>query len=93
MDGKQVVKLARQMFNLAPNDKVTVDQLNYILGMSKPSNYIIQHHKIKGNPITFNVPDYDTSHALGHRPWQIGILNDLSQSVVIQKSRQLGLIY
>ena len=91
MDGKQLTKLARSMFNLTPSDPITVDQLNYVLGMSKPSNYITQHHTIKGNPITFNVPNYDTSHALGHRPWQLKILNDLSQSVVIQKSRQLGL--
>lgn len=91
MDGKQLVKVARSMFNLTPTDPITVDQLNYVLGMSKPSNYITQHHTIKGNPITFNVPNYDTSHALGHRPWQLEILNDLSQSVVIQKSRQLGL--
>ena len=91
MDGKQLVNMARSMFNLTPSDPITVDQLNYVLGMSKPSNYIIQHHTIKGNPITFNVPNYDISHALGHRPWQLEILNDLSQSVVIQKSRQLGL--
>lgn len=91
MDGKQLVNVARQMFNLKPTDPITVDQLNYVLGMSKPSNYIAAHHKIKGNPITFNVPDHDISHALGHRPWQVGILNDMSQSVIIQKSRQLGM--
>ena len=91
MDGSELVKIARNMFNLSPNDPITVDQLNYILQMIKPSNYISAHHTIKGNPITFSIPNYDTSHALGHRPWQLGILNDLSQSVVIQKSRQLGL--
>lgn len=91
MDGTQLVKVARNMFNLAPNDPISVDQLNYVLQMSKPSNYIAAHHKIKGNPITFSVPNYDTSHALGHRTYQIGILNDLSQSVVVQKARQLGL--
>lgn len=79
------------MFNLGPKDPITVDQLNYVLGMSRPSNYIIQHHSIKGNPITFNIPDHNVARALGHRPWQLGILNDLSQSVIIQKSRQLGL--
>ena len=68
VDGKQLVKVARSMFNLTPSDPITVDQLNYVLGMSKPSNYITQHHTIKGNPITFNVPNYDISHALGHRP-------------------------
>lgn len=68
MDGKQLTKLARSMFNLGPKDPITVDQLNYVLGMSRPSNYIIQHHSIKGNPITFNIPDHDVARALGHRP-------------------------
>lgn len=68
MDGKQLVKVARSMFNLTPSDPITMDQLNYVLGMSKPSNYIVQHHNIKGSPITFNVPDHDFSRALGHRP-------------------------
>lgn len=91
MNGKQLAQSARLMFNLSPTDPITVDQLNYVIMMSKPSNYIAANHTIKGNPITFNVPNHDISHALGHRPWQIGILNDLSQNVVIQKSRQLGL--
>lgn len=91
MNGQQLVKYIRDMFDLTPNDTITTDQFNYVLNMLKPSNYIVAHHKIKGNPITFNIPDHDTTKALGHRPWQLGILNDLSQNVVIQKSRQLGL--
>lgn len=91
MDGKQLTEVARNMFRLKDSDKITVDQFNYVLTMLKPSNYIVAHHSIKGSPITFNIPNYDTSHALAHRPWQVDILNDLSQDVVIQKSRQLGL--
>lgn len=68
LDGKQLVKMARSMFNLSPTDPITMDQLNYVLGMSRPSNYIVQHHTIKGSPITFNIPDHDLSRALGHRP-------------------------
>lgn len=79
------------MFNLTPTDLVTLDQLNYVLMMSKPSNYIVANHTIRGKPITFNIPDHDTTRALAHRPWQVGILNDTSQDVVIIKSRQLGL--
>lgn len=56
------------MFNLGPKDKVTVDQLNYIIGMSKPSNYLVQHHTINGKPLTFSIPDHDTTRALAHRP-------------------------
>lgn len=80
------------MFNLGPKDPITVDQLNYVLGMSKPSNYLLQHHTINGKPLTFNVPDYDTTHALGHRPWQVGIVNSANdQDICVIKSRQLGL--
>lgn len=68
MDGKQLLKIARDMFNLSPNDPVTVDQLNYTLGMLKPSNYLLQHHTINGKPLTFSIPDHDTTKALAHRP-------------------------
>lgn len=92
MDGEQLVKLTRNMFNLTPNDQITVDQLNYVLGMLKPSNYLLQHHTINGKPLTFSVPDHDTSHALGHRPWQVGIVDSANdQDICVIKSRQLGL--
>lgn len=92
MDGKQLVKMARSMFNLSPTDPITMDQLNYVLGMSRPSNYLLQHHTINGKPLTFNVPNYDTSHALMHRPWQIQIVNSANQpDICVIKSRQLGL--
>lgn len=81
------------MFKLGPNDKITTDQLNYILGMSRPSNYLLQHHTINGKPLTFSVPDHDTTKALMHRPWQIGIVNAVNdQDICVIKSRQLGLI-
>lgn len=92
MDGEQLVKLTRNMFNLTPNDQITVDQLNYVLGMLKPSNYLLQHHTINGKPLTFSVPDHDNSHALGHRPWQVGIVDSANdQDICVIKSRQLGL--
>ena len=68
VDGKQIVKIAREMFNLSPRDSITVDQLNYVLGMLRPSNYLLQHHTINGKPLTFSIPDHDTTKALAHRP-------------------------
>lgn len=91
MNAEHLEKFIRQTFNLTDTDDITQDQLNYALTMLKPSNYILNNHKIKGKPITFSVPDYDTNRALAHRPWQIGILNDMSKRVSIIKSRQLGL--
>lgn len=80
------------MFNLSPSDPITVDQLNYILGMSKPSNYLLQNHTINGKPLTFSIPDHDSTKALLHRPWQVGIVNSVNdQDVCVIKSRQLGL--
>ena len=78
MDDKQLVKIARSMFNLTPSDPITVDQLNYVLGMSKPSNYLLQHHTINGKPLTFSVPNYDTTKALPQRPWQKAIIDAIN---------------
>lgn len=92
MDGTQLVKMARSMFNLGPKDKVTVDQLNYIIGMSKPSNYLVQHHTINGKPLTFNIPDHDTTKALAHRPFQKAIVDDVNYpDICVIKARQVGL--
>ena len=41
--------------------------------------------------MTFNVPNRDMSKASGHRPWQVGIINDQHPNKVVIKSRQLGL--
>ena len=93
VDGKQLVKVARSMFNLTPTDPITMDQLNYVLGMSRPSNYLLQHHTINGKPLTFNVPNYDTTRALSHRPWQKAVVDDINYpDLCVIKSRQLGLI-
>lgn len=91
LNGTQLVKATRKMFKLSPDDRVTMDQLNYVLMMSKPSNYIVANHTIRGKPITFNIPDHNINRALAHRPFQVGILNDTYQDVIIIKSRQLGL--
>jgi hypothetical protein len=91
VDGKQLLKLARDTFNLADDADITPMQLNYVMTMIKPTNYLLEHHQIKGKPVTYSIPDYDLSRAIQHRPWQVDILNDLSKDVVIIKARQLGL--
>lgn len=91
MDGKQLDKAIRETFNLKPGDPITTRQVNYMLQMLRPTNYLLAHHKIKGNPVTYNIPNHDETKALMHRPWQVDILNDMSQEACIIKSRQLGL--
>ena len=91
MDGKQLDKAIRDTFNLSPGDPITTRQVNYMLQMLKPTNYLLAHHKIKGNPVTYSIPNHDETKALMHRPWQVDIINDMSQEVAIEKSRQLGL--
>lgn len=91
MDGKQLDQAIRDTFKLKSGDPITTRQVNYMLQMLRPTNYLLAHHKIKGQPVTYSIPNHDETKALMHRPWQVGILNDLSREVCIIKSRQLGL--
>lgn len=91
MNGKELENLIREVFKLSEDAPITTRQVNYVLQMLKPTNYLLAHHKIKGNPITYNIPNHDETKALMHRPWQIDIINDTSQEVTIEKARQLGL--
>ena len=91
MDGKQLDKTIRDTFNLSPGDPITTRQVNYVMQMLDPVNYLLAHHKIKVNPVTYSIPNHDETKALLHRPWQQAILRDMSQDVTIEKSRQLGL--
>lgn len=92
MNGKQLDTLIRNTFQLSKDAPITVAQANHVIQMLKPTNYLLAHHKIRGKPVTYTVPNYDTTKALMHRPQQIDILNDLSHEVTIMKGRQLGLI-
>lgn len=88
--GADIVKVAKDMFK---TDKPTVEQIQYVIPMLRPTNYLLEHHTIAGHPITYSIPNYgnhDFSKYFGHRPWQRAVLNDQSQSKVIIKSRQLG---
>jgi hypothetical protein len=45
--------------------------------VNKSSSYLLQHHTINGKPLTFSVPNYDTTKALSHRPcrpWQKAVI-------------------
>ena len=64
MNGKQLDKIIRDTFKLEPDQPITVDQLNYVLGIIDPVSYILQHHTINGKPLTFTIPDHDTNKAL-----------------------------
>ena len=90
MNGKQLDSMIRDTFNLGSNDPITPKQLNYVMASLVPSNYLLQHHRVKGKPVTYSVPNYDSANALAHRPWQLEPLNDTSRNVVIRKARQLG---
>lgn len=93
-NGKEVHELLDRMFGEEgePLKTVTEEQLSYVLDFLAPSNYTLRHHTLKGgNPFVMSVPNRDMSKALMHRPWQKQIVDDRSQKVVIEKSRQLGL--
>ena len=79
---------------LAGDGFTTVEQIQYVIPMLRPTNYLLEHHTVKGHPVTYSIPNYgnhDFQKYFGHRPWQRAVLNDQAQSKVIIKSRQLGL--
>lgn len=91
-----LAKYIKSLYKL-PDDTTgfSEQQVNYALSLLSPINYALSYHSAKGHPLTFNVPNYDYSKAVGHRPWQMQILKDLTdvnkKEVNIIKSRQLGL--
>lgn len=86
ISGEQVMKMAIDMYG---TDKITQEQLAYILDMIDPVNYMLRNHSIKGSPITFEVKNKE--NARSHRPWQKSILRDKHPSIAVKKSRQLGI--
>lgn len=68
MDGKQLDGFIRETFNLSKDEKITPEQLNYGLSMIDPVRYALSYHTIKGKPLTFEIPNYDESKAIAHRP-------------------------
>lgn len=88
LNRKLVVEAARNTFGTT---KITKEQLNYLLSHLKASTYALEHHTIKGFPLTFHVGGRNEELMRGHRPWQIQLLNDTHPNKVVIKSRQLGL--
>ena len=88
VSAEELVKYTKLTFN---TDNPTTAQMKYVMTSLVPSMYLLEHHRIHGHPITFNVPNRDITKAQSHRPWQIAILNDQHPNKVIIKSRQLGL--
>lgn len=68
LDGKVLEKMVRDVFSLQPYDPISPQQLDYVLGMVRPSNYLLQHHTIRSKPITYNINMHDMSLARKHRP-------------------------
>lgn len=64
-DPKHIADLAKQTFG---TDKITKDQLSYVLDQIKPSTYLLKHHTVRGHPITFVVSGRDQEKVLAHRP-------------------------
>ena len=85
---EELIKYAKLTFD---TEHPTTAQLKYVMTLLVPSLYLLDHHKIHGHPITFNIPNRDMTKAQSHRPWQVQILNDQHHNKVIIKSRQLGL--
>ena len=88
MDGKELLKITKETFK---TDNPTKEQLDYVLTTSRPSSYILKHSKVKGHPLTFSIPNRDSTNAHSHRPWQTQIVNDQHPNKAIIKARQLGL--
>lgn len=86
--GEYFLNVAKKTFN---TDKPTAEQLKYVMTLMVPSTYLLSHHTVHNHPITFNIPGRDAEKAQSHRPWQVDILNDTSDNVVVKKSRQLGM--
>lgn len=90
MNGKELEHITRETFDLTDTEDITTKQINYVLQMAKPTNYLLAHHTIGGKPVTYNVPNHNEAKALQHRPWQLDPLNDMSKDMVVTKGRQMG---
>lgn len=88
MDGKELLKIARETFG---TNNITREQLSWVLQMVNPSSYLLKNHTVKGQPFTFSIPNRDMNNAHSHRPWQTDIVNDFHKNKAVIKSRQLGL--
>lgn len=77
-------KLEMEVFRV---DKALIEKMKREI----PELYLLEHYTIRGKPITFHVQNRNDKKKLGHRPWQVKIINDTHPDKVVRKSRQLGL--
>ncbi len=88
MNGKQLAQMAKDTYG---TDKVTPEEISYLIDNLRPSTYLLRNHKIRNHPLTFVISGRNYANAMSHRPWQVQIINDPSPDLVVIKSRQLGL--
>lgn len=64
-NGKELLTMTKNIFK---TEKVTPEQLAYVMDMLRPSSYALRNHTIKGRPMTFNVSGRNSEKAQSHRP-------------------------
>lgn len=91
LSGKELLDMASKTFNV-PKNRITPEQMAYVMDMTKPSTYMLRNHSIANRPVTFSVSNRNQARAIAHRPWQVEPLNDTSRDLAVIKARQLGLV-
>lgn len=92
LSGAQLIKLIADFY---PDDPTpTADKLDTVLTYLDPIMYLLKYHSVKGGPLTFDIPNYDMSKAVRHRPWQKEIIEAMCdreiKDVTVMKGRQQG---
>lgn len=62
---QHIAKMAREMYG---TDKITTEQLAYVMDMLTPSTYLLRNHTVRNHPITFIISGRDANKAQAHRP-------------------------
>lgn len=64
-NGKELLAMTKEIFG---TDRVTPEQVSYVMDMLRPSSYALRNHTIKGSPMTFHISGRDAQRAQAHRP-------------------------
>lgn len=70
-DGKLLMKMTQDTFD---TPVPTAEQLRHVMVSLVPSLYAMEHHSVKGHPLTFNIPNRNRAEASAHRPLMLGAL-------------------
>jgi hypothetical protein len=65
VDGNHLAGMSRQMFG---TERISTEQLSYLLDMTQTSTYLLRNHTIRNHPITFVISDRDQTKRQSHRP-------------------------